>query len=109
MKDTIELIESEFPDQSRPEKFVEAHEGNPRTEAFGDFFQLLMDEGDPKALNDSDAEFSVTFDLSWKQRIKVLLTGKYDAMIGPLLTEAVGFGICWQHYDILETLRGGSE
>lgn len=105
MKDAIDLIEKEFPDQSKPEDFVEAHEDNPRTEAFGEFFQVILDRDDPNALNDSDAVFSVTFNLSWKERLKVLLTGRYDAMIGPFLSEAVGFGICWQHQDILKTLR----
>lgn len=103
-RDAIELIKNEYPDQSKPYEFIKAHEDNPRTEAFGDFFQKMLDTEDPRALEDQDAEFSVTFNLDWSERLETLLTGKYDAMIGPLLTEAVGFGICWQQQDILGLL-----
>jgi hypothetical protein len=106
---SVELIEQDFPDQGNPEEFVEAHRDTEKTGAFADFFQLLIDTGDPQALDDKDAKFTVTFGLSFWERLKILLTGKYDAMIGPLLTESVGFGICWQHQDILETLRNSVE
>ena len=109
MKDAIEAIESQFTDQSDPEDFIEAHQDSERTEAFADFFQLLVDVNDVQALNDSDAKFNVTFKLSLWERLKVLFTGRYNAMVGPLLTEAVGFGICWQHQDILRTLREAAE
>lgn len=105
VKDAIDLIEEEYPDQSHPREFVKAHEGKPRTEAFGEFFQKILDAEDPQVLEDEDARFSVTFNLSWWERLKVLFTGKYDAMVGPLLTESVGFGICWQHQEILDKLN----
>ena len=104
-EEAIKLIESEFPNQNKPEDFIEAHRGSEDREAFAEFFQLLVDTDNVNQLNDSDAKFSVTFRLSLWERVKALFTGGYKADIGPLLSESVGFGVCWQHQDILQTLE----
>ena len=101
MKHASEVIRESF--EVEPKRFVEANAEDERTEAFSQYFQMMLDEGSPNAVD--DCSLIIQYNLSWFDRIKALLSGKYRGEVGVFVAQGVGFGISWQHHDILDALK----
>jgi len=103
VKEVIEELEQEYAGVELPEAYVEENKGDERTEAFAEFFQKMLDAEAIDGVD--DYRFTMTYNLTWLDRLKALLFGQYKAEVGPLVAQGVGFGVSWQHYELLEWLR----